>query len=357
MQKSLATSTKGKNCGTQQVRWLYLTKKKKQKKNLRTWLFETVKLLSELFSSKTSLFHKRWRCRNLTKRDSDDYLGFASVVKKKCDDFQQGESSGDDFKYLIFAQGLVSAKDAEIRRRVLSKLEKEPDLTLQKLAKTVRGEWVPKKTQKNIEESGVAYVRKVKHRSQSYSPVKERKKYDYPKFQYRQMSNNQKTPPSTCYRCGKDHWAKDCPYCTKKKCQNCDKFGHKVSQCWNWKIIKNRVRHTKSEDYKGKVVRKYITVKVLNKSVRFQLDAGSDLSMINLQTWRKLDRPIIKLTSKTARTVRGDKIKLGGEIIIPISLNFITKKLSLRTQKICLDRTGFWNLISKINQIIRFAKK
>ena len=31
------------------------------------------------------------------------------------------------------------------------------------------------KNKKNIEESGVAYVRKVKHRSQPYSPVKERK--------------------------------------------------------------------------------------------------------------------------------------------------------------------------------------
>ena len=70
----------------------------------------------------------------LNKKDSDDYLGFASVVNKNCDDFKIGELSADDFKCLIFAQGLVSAKDAKIRRRVLSKLEKEPDLTLQKLA-------------------------------------------------------------------------------------------------------------------------------------------------------------------------------------------------------------------------------
>ena len=69
-----------------------------------------------------------------------------------------------------------------------------------------------------------------------------------------------------------------------KKCQNCDKFGHNGSQCRNRKIIKNRVRHTKSEDESDKVIRKCITVKVLNKSVRFQLDSGSDLSIINLQT-------------------------------------------------------------------------
>ena len=53
-----------------------------------------------------------------------------SQLNKNCDDFKQGELSADNFKCLIFAQGLVSAKKAEIRRRVLSKLENEPDLTL-----------------------------------------------------------------------------------------------------------------------------------------------------------------------------------------------------------------------------------
>ena len=102
---------------------------KKNKQTCELGLLETVKLLSELFSSKTSLFFKRWKCLNLTKRDNDDYLGFASVVNKNCDDFKLGELSADNFKCLIFAQGLVSAKDVEIRRRVLSKLENEPDLT------------------------------------------------------------------------------------------------------------------------------------------------------------------------------------------------------------------------------------
>ena len=98
-------------------------------------------------------------------------------------------------------------------------------------------------------------------------------------------------------------------------------------------MIKTRVRHTKSEDKSDKVVRKYITVKVLNKSVRFQLDSGSDLSIINLQTWRKFNMPIIKMTSKTARTVLGDKIKFEGEIIIPVSLNGITKKSEIYVLK------------------------
>ena len=107
--------------------------------------------------------------------DTDDYLGFASVINKNCDDSKQGELSVDNFKCLIFAQGLVSAKDAEIRHKVLSKLENETDLTLQKLAEDCKKIVSVRKDSKNIEESGVTYVRRVKHRSQSYSPVKERK--------------------------------------------------------------------------------------------------------------------------------------------------------------------------------------
>ena len=169
--KSPATSTKARNWGTQQVHRLFLNKKKKKKKTWELGFLETIKLLWELFNSKTSLFHKRWKCLNLTKRDSDDCLGFASVFNKNCDDFKLGELSADNFKCLIFAQGLVSAKDAEIRRRVLSKLENEPDLTLQNLAEDCQRIVSVRKDSKN----GVAYVRKVKHRSQSYSPVKERK--------------------------------------------------------------------------------------------------------------------------------------------------------------------------------------
>ena len=135
------------------------------KKTCPLGFLETVKLQSELFSPKTSLFHKRWKCLNLTKRDRDDYFGFASVVNKNCDDFKLGELSADNFKCLIFVQGSVSAKDAEIKRRVLSKLENEPDLTLQKLTEDCQRIVNVRKDSKNIEESDVAYIRKVKHRS------------------------------------------------------------------------------------------------------------------------------------------------------------------------------------------------
>ena len=69
----------------------------------------------------------------------------------------------------------IRTKDAEIKCKVLSKLENEPDSTLQKLAENCQRIVSVRKDSKNIKESGVAYVRKVKHTSQSYSLVRERK--------------------------------------------------------------------------------------------------------------------------------------------------------------------------------------
>ena len=60
---------------------------------------------------------------NLTRKDSEDGTTFVSVVNKNCDDFKLSELSANNFKCLIFVQGLVSAKGAEIRRRVQNKLE------------------------------------------------------------------------------------------------------------------------------------------------------------------------------------------------------------------------------------------
>ena len=69
------------------------------------------------------------------KKDDEDYLTFSSVVNKHCDEFKLADKSADHFKCLIFVQQLVSTKDSEIRRRVLSKLETEPNLTLKKICR------------------------------------------------------------------------------------------------------------------------------------------------------------------------------------------------------------------------------
>ena len=84
---------------------------------------ETITLLSEVFSPKTSLFHKRWKCMNLVKKEDEVFTTFVIIVNNLCEGFKPAELSPDYFKCLISVHGLVSTKDAEIRRRALNKLE------------------------------------------------------------------------------------------------------------------------------------------------------------------------------------------------------------------------------------------
>lgn len=120
--------------------------------------------------------------------------------------------------------------------------------------------------------------------------------------------------PSPCYHCGALHWFKDCQY-RFKTCLTYNKVGHKSSHCRANKGRKSQIRNTKTDELDVKNIRKYVQVEILNKKVRLQLDSGSDLSTINLHTWKRLNKPTMLKTGKIARSVTGKKIKFEGEII------------------------------------------
>ena len=119
-----------------------------------------------------------------------------------------------------------------------------------------------------------------------------------------------------------------CP--EKKTCKNCGKVGHEVTRYWYAKKLRkprNKIRQTQSGDNEDGNLRKYVMVKIFNQTVKLQLDSGSDLSIINLHTWRRLNKPSLLRTKKTARSVTGDSINISGEVVLSITLNGITKKL------------------------------
>ena len=122
-------------------------------------------------------------------------------------------------------------------------------------------------------------------------------------------------------------------FCLAKKkltCKNCGKIGHEVTRCSYAKKSRrprNKIRQTQSGDNKDGNLRKYVTVKIFNKTVKFQLYSGSGLSIINLHTWRCLNKPALLRTKKTALSLTGDSINILGEVVLTVTLNGITKKL------------------------------
>lgn len=71
---------------------------------------------------------------NLTKKEDEDFVTYAGIVNKECEKFELNELISDMFKGLIFVQGLTAKGDAEIRARILTKLEQNQKLTLQEIS-------------------------------------------------------------------------------------------------------------------------------------------------------------------------------------------------------------------------------
>ena len=163
-----------------------------------------------------------------------------NVGNKLRNDFKLAKLT-TDFKCLIFAHGLVSAEDAEVRRRVLTKLENEQGLTLQKLAEDCQRLISVKCDSKTIEESGVAQIRKIRSKSAAYSPKKDKRQISFSKPRNKQNANRLIKPSGSRYHCGKWYWMKFCQV-KKKYCKNCNKNGHNLTQCW----YTNRTRKPKA---------------------------------------------------------------------------------------------------------------
>lgn len=288
---------------------------------------EAVKLLMELYCPKTSLFHKRWKCMNITHKENQDYTTFASIVNKNCDDFKLSSLTADNFKCLIFTQGLIATKDADIRRRALNKLELEPDLTLQKLAEDCQRFVAVKQDSRNIEEAGIAHIKKIRFKNKGHPPAS----YYQPRGKKNPSQNYQdrQKPRTPCSKCGGPHGYNVCWYHKKITCDLCKRAGHKASYCRAKVEKKSYVKTAKMDPSPTENIRKYVTVRIRNREVNLQLDSGSDISIINFHTWKKIGKPTMIKTNKVARSVTGEKIHFEGEVIINVSLKRKTKKLKV----------------------------
>lgn len=58
-------------------------------------------------------------------------MTYASIVDRVCEEFGLQEMSSYQFKYLIFVCGLQSEVDADIRTRILARIEQDPNISLQ----------------------------------------------------------------------------------------------------------------------------------------------------------------------------------------------------------------------------------
>ncbi|XP_057376195.1 uncharacterized protein LOC130697282 [Daphnia carinata] len=116
-------------------------------------LKEAVEILEKMFEQKMTTFRKRYDCFKVIKPPTQDYATFSTLVNRKCERAQLNQMSDDDFKCLVFVSGLQSPEDAEMRTRLLRKLEQSDRVTLDELVAECELVLALKKDAKLIEQS------------------------------------------------------------------------------------------------------------------------------------------------------------------------------------------------------------
>ncbi|XP_041785573.1 uncharacterized protein K02A2.6-like isoform X3 [Anopheles merus] len=95
---------------------------------------ETVEKLTALFGRAETLVSKRYKCLQLIKSRNEDLLSFVCRVNRSCVNFQLSAMSEEQFKCLILVCGLKDDADADVRTRLLSRIEERADVTLEQLS-------------------------------------------------------------------------------------------------------------------------------------------------------------------------------------------------------------------------------
>ena len=103
-------------------------------KKLEEILFkQTIRIFLGIFDKHDSLFHTRYKCLNIVKQENEDFVTYAGNVNSQYELFKLGDLSIDMFKCLIFVQRLTAVKDKDIRSRILTMIEQDPEIRLQKV--------------------------------------------------------------------------------------------------------------------------------------------------------------------------------------------------------------------------------
>ncbi|XP_038116866.1 uncharacterized protein K02A2.6-like [Culex quinquefasciatus] len=272
---------------------------------------DTVAKLKSIFGSPVSPFHRRYQCLQTVKEEGEDYVAYSCKVNRACVEFKLKDLKEDQFKCLIFVCGLTSPKDADIRMRLLSKINETADITLEKIVEDCKSIINLKKDTGLIGGQSTSTVATASTQAvRTSSP--------HGKFRKKERTGGKSDVPNApCWSCGGMHYNSQCSF-KDHKCRDCGRTGHKEGYCSCFasksrsKPFKGKQQHVKNHASKIVTVknlkRSYVETAINGVPVDLQLDSGSDITIISRQNWVNVGSPPTSPPDCNVQTASGDKL-------------------------------------------------
>ncbi|MFH4984886.1 hypothetical protein AB6A40_011595, partial [Gnathostoma spinigerum] len=290
---------------------------------------ETVETLKDIFGPRISTFNQRYQCLKLIRSEQDDIVTYGGIVNREIEKFRLGELTPEHFKCLIFVCGLQSSADAEYRLHLLNRIDTGSNATLKDLIAEYRRLANLNRDTKMVERAGAASstVNAVSLRNVR-RPAKQSRTG-------RKPTNTDKLvdlPRTPCWQCGAMHYVKYCSF-TCHKCTKCGNVGHKEGYCnCNRKRSKPSSRKQKPSLHSEGVCsvaltsdalqrRRYITAHVDGRPIRFQVNSGSDITILSRASWKHIGSPPLASITAEALDASNNPIKFSGQFDCMLEVN------------------------------------
>nr|VZI38168.1 unnamed protein product [Spirometra erinaceieuropaei] len=233
------------------------------------------------------------KCLQLCKRDSDDFITYAGIVNRECGRFQLGSVTEDQFKCLIFICGLQSPMNADIRTRLLSKVQQNNSTTLQELAAECQTLINLKHDSAMIQNPASSFSVQIASCYTTQASVQvEISAISLSALWRVAFPPGLHFPPASLPKLHRFRPKR------KPKPQS---VGNSISLLAAFQL-----------NASGR--RKFVDVLLNGHAVRLQLDTASDITIISERLWQSLGSPTMQQTSQSATSACGGLVQLIGQL-------------------------------------------
>lgn len=254
-------------------------------------------------------------------------------MNKLAESFLLKDLTPDQFKCLMFIQGIHDPRDKNIRTRLLNIFDKtEKKCVLREMMDEAERILRIESDTTLGNTTSVNQLQRPANNQQSKG-----KSFGKKQLKSRTSGRPSDVPPSPCWQCGDMHYVKDCKY-SKHKCTKCNVVGHKKGYCSAPKNKKkvNVVQLLKSSPAvmstssvpEPDVKRRFVYVLVNGISISLELDSAADVTLITESTWRTIGAPVLQRCPTIPEDAQNNVMPIKGKIDVTVTLDDQVKSLS-----------------------------